>query len=203
MDRLLSRSLFHFKIIVEEQFIMMTWLPHVLLLFVLPTWLIYGISRFLFYRKYKLRIMIELTILGYITYFIILFYVVWMTPTLLLEYLPINLIPFKTIFQYFVEVSTGTLAFSTAFINIAGNILLTVPIGFLIYIIYRRVSFNKLLLIALMFPLVIETGQLVLHLVDISTRTIDIDDLILNALGIVIGYYLLYLIQLFIKVKNT
>nr|WP_303046191.1 VanZ family protein [Virgibacillus dokdonensis] len=147
--------------------------------------------------------MIELTILGYITYFIILFYVVWMTPTLLLEYLPINLIPFKTIFQYFVEVSTGTLAFSTAFINIAGNILLTVPIGFLIYIIYRRVSFNKLLLIALMFPLVIETGQLVLHLVDISTRTIDIDDLILNALGIVIGYYLLYLIQLFIKVKNT
>ncbi|MGN1401260.1 MAG: hypothetical protein ACI4XL_07150 [Bacillus sp. (in: firmicutes)] len=119
----------------------MTWLPEIFILLVLPAWLIYGLIRVLFWRKRKNGIIVEITRLGFITYFILLFYVVWISPTGIWSYLPVNLIPIHTINQYFTEVSSGVLSVSVAFTNIVGNIVLTFPIGVLIYLLYKKVRF--------------------------------------------------------------
>ncbi len=58
---------------------------------------------------------------------------------------PANLIPFKTIGPYLL----GEKGFMIAFINIAGNILLLVPIGFLVPFVYRNVTWKKMLALAI------------------------------------------------------
>ncbi|MGN1401261.1 MAG: hypothetical protein ACI4XL_07155 [Bacillus sp. (in: firmicutes)] len=42
-----------------------------------------------------------------------------------------------------------------------------------------------------------------MHLVNISTRIIDIDDIILNATSILIGYYLIFLFSKVLNYKST
>lgn len=69
-------------------------------------------------------------------------------------------------------------------INILGNICLFLPIGFGIPLLWKKVSFKKVLLIALLASLFIEICQLP------QARGTDIDDLWINTLGALIGYWL-------------
>lgn len=69
-------------------------------------------------------------------------------------------------------------------INVLGNICLFLPIGFGIPLLWKKVSFKKMLLIALLASLFIEICQLP------QTRGTDIDDLWINTLGALIGYWL-------------
>jgi len=70
-------------------------------------------------------------------------------------------------------------------INLGGNIILFVPIGFLVPFVYQKMNWQKALALAVAAPLLIEGIQLVFRL-----GIFDIDDVILNALGIIVGYSL-------------
>ncbi|WEG18883.1 VanZ family protein [Alkalihalophilus pseudofirmus] len=95
-----------------------------------------------------------------------------------------NFIPFQSIFT-----QQGLLSFSTL-----GNLILLLPLGIYLPLILKRNSFYRTLLYGLCVSLGIELTQLVLSLVlGVTYRTFNIDDLILNTLGVAVGY-LVYLI---------
>jgi glycopeptide antibiotics resistance protein len=91
-----------------------------------------------------------------------------------------NLLPFKTILPYLL----GEKGLIIAGINLVGNIALLVPIGFLVPFVFRNITWKKTLALAVAAGFVIEGMQVVLHV-----GIFDIDDVILNALGVVIGYW--------------
>lgn len=91
-----------------------------------------------------------------------------------------NLLPFKTILPYLM----GENGFIIAFINIAGNIVLLVPVGFIVALINRSIGWKKMLAIAAAAGLSIECMQALLHV-----GIFDIDDVILNGLGVMLGFW--------------
>lgn len=95
---------------------------------------------------------------------------------------PPNLTPFRSIQQY----ANGFhhYNFDTWFFNLFGNVLLFVPLGFLLPILFVKTRrFSAIITWSILASLTIELTQL-------GTRLgyFDVDDLILNALGGVIGY---------------
>lgn len=93
---------------------------------------------------------------------------------------PANLLPFKTIMTYLL----GEKGLFIAAINLFGNIVLLVPIGFLIPFVFQDITWKKSLAFAVAAGFVIEGMQVVLHV-----GIFDIDDVILNAIGVMIGYW--------------
>ena len=91
-----------------------------------------------------------------------------------------NFVPFKTILPYLL----GHKGWIIAGINLLGNIVLLVPLGFLAPLIFRDMSWKKSFMLAVVAGLSIEILQTVLHV-----GIFDIDDVILNALGVMIGYW--------------
>jgi len=94
---------------------------------------------------------------------------------------PANFIPFKTILPYLL----GEKGFMIAVLNLAGNILLLVPIGFLVPFIYPNMTWKKTLVLAVATGFALEGMQALLRV-----GIFDIDDLILNGLGVMAGYWL-------------
>jgi glycopeptide antibiotics resistance protein len=96
-----------------------------------------------------------------------------------------NLIPFKTILPYVL----GYKGLLIAGINIVGNIALLVPVGFLVPFVYRSITWRTSLALAVAAGLAIEGMQVLL-----SVGIFDIDDVILNGLGVLVGYgvYVVY-----------
>ncbi|MFJ5714488.1 VanZ family protein [Neobacillus sp. NPDC093127] len=109
------------------------------------------------------------------------------------EYGQINYIPFKTIMGFL----TGNVNFLIAFYNLAANILLFVPFGVVTLLLYKNPSRRLLLLVPVVSILLIETTQ------HITRRgSADIDDLILNLLGVWMGYLMYPFVQKVVKVKD-
>ena len=101
--------------------------------------------------------------------------------------LAINLVPFQIISEISKAVSRGVWDYSLY--QALGNVAMFVPIGFLLPLLWRKFeTFYVLALGCLSISLFIELVQLA-----IPVRATDIDDLILNTLGGVVGG-LLYLI---------
>ena len=101
----------------------------------------------------------------------------------------INLIPFKTITQYISLLDNE--AFRThAIINLVGNVLVFVPLGYFLPKIWKgfRLLFVTILTVA-MLMIVVEFLQYATGL-----GSCDVDDLILNVAGTLIGY-LIWLIK--------
>lgn len=95
-----------------------------------------------------------------------------------------NFIPFGTISNMF----SGGLNI-TAIVQIAGNVCMSVPYGIFVMIFIKNKKWWKLLILAFIFTISIEALQFVIGtVIDNMYRTIDIDDVILNALGAYIGY---------------
>ncbi|MGN0249799.1 MAG: VanZ family protein [Oliverpabstia sp.] len=93
-----------------------------------------------------------------------------------------NLVPFQEIQRFWVH--RKKVGNQIAFMNIAGNVIGFLPYGFLLPILNRR--FRNIWLAGLMgfgFSLSVETIQLVFRV-----GCFDVDDLILNTLGTVLGY---------------
>ncbi len=94
-----------------------------------------------------------------------------------------NFIPFKTI--------AGMLRYGmdmTSFIQIFGNICLSVPFGIFVMMTMKNKKWWKILICVFLFTLSIELLQLVIGLaIDNMYRTVDIDDVILNVIGGLIG----------------
>ncbi len=93
-----------------------------------------------------------------------------------------NLIPFKVLFETYNEVFVNGYI-NYFLINFLGNIILFIPIGFFIPLLWN-VSNKKVILIGFCSSLFIEICQLFL------TRGTDIDDVILNTTGVLIGLFL-------------
>ena len=94
----------------------------------------------------------------------------------------INLVPFTTISQYL----SGYMTTKSIIINLAGNIVAFMPFGFLLPLAYKVFrKFAKTVLLAFLLTILIEIGQYIT-----SSGISDIDDIILNVLGGILGYIL-------------
>lgn len=91
-----------------------------------------------------------------------------------------NLIPFKTIWNY----ASGDIYVSKSLVrhNIFGNIAVFIPYGLYLQVLLKNKDFGKSLLIVIVTSISIEITQFVFGL-----GAADIDDVILNVCGGVIG----------------
>ena len=116
----------------------------------------------------------ELMMLLFIIYVMCLFYVVtfqnisWSTS---------NFIPFKEILRY----EFGSRLF---LLNVVGNMLMFIPYGFFIGYILRNKKIITAIILGIITSTTIETTQLQIG------RVFDIDDIILNVIGVVLGFLL-------------
>jgi glycopeptide antibiotics resistance protein len=93
---------------------------------------------------------------------------------------PANLVPFKTILVYLL----GGKGPIIGWINLAGNIIFLVPVGLLWPLVFRNITWRKMLVLSVLTGFAIEGLQVVLRV-----GIFDIDDVILNGLGVMIGYW--------------
>ncbi len=97
-----------------------------------------------------------------------------------------NYIPFKSIMPYLF----GSAGWLIGGLNILGNILLLVPVGFLLPFLFKKVNWKQILVVAVLSGLIIEGMQVFLHV-----GIFDIDDVILNGLGVLVGFWIYLLFQ--------
>jgi glycopeptide antibiotics resistance protein len=91
-----------------------------------------------------------------------------------------NFVPFKTILPQL----RGEPRWSTALINLAANTVLFVPVGLLVSLIHRKITWQKSLAVAVAVGVAMEGMEWILN-----TGVVDVDDVILNAFGVMIGYW--------------
>ena len=72
---------------------------------------------------------------------------------------------------------------------LVGNIIMFIPFGFFLPFVVEKLNRKKALIISLVVPLVVESLQLFV------SRSFDIDDLICNFLGIIIGFIIAGMIK--------
>lgn len=125
-------------------------------------------------NKEKFILYDELLKLGFLIYIISLFYVVtfqdvsWSTS---------NFIPFKEMFRYRI--------FSTMFFkNVIGNMIMFLPYGFFISYILKLDKKKIVLILSLLISITIEVTQLIIG------RVFDVDDILLNVVGGLLGYFI-------------
>ena len=80
---------------------------------------------------------------------------------------------------------------------LVGNVLMFVPVGFFLPFITRKIIPKNIFCVAIVVPLVVEVFQLVLG------RSFDVDDLICNFVGIVVGYFIAFTLKLMRKHTNN
>ena len=125
-------------------------------------------EKFVFYK--------EVSLLAFLLYVLLLFYVVTFQDV---NYGTNNFIPFKEIFRY----EFGSKVFMH---NIIGNIILFIPFGYFVSHIMKTRNPFPMIIISIITSCTIEFTQLKIG------RTFDVDDIILNMIGCVCGY-LIYL----------
>ena len=95
-----------------------------------------------------------------------------------------NLVPLKEIKRFLCN--TDTLGWEPVILNIAGNVIAFIPFGYFLPRLFKyRIQFLKAVLVSFDLSLAIEIIQLLSRV-----GSFDVDDLILNTLGGIIGYIL-------------
>ena len=142
---------------------------------------------YVFKNKEKFVLYKDLMFYFFITYILCLFYVVtfqdvsWSTS---------NFIPFKEILRY----SIGSNLF---YKNVLGNMVMFVPFGFFVSYFLKLEKMYSITLITLLTSITIEVTQLLIG------RVFDVDDLLLNLVGGIVGFLLYELIhKVRIKLPN-
>lgn len=132
--------------------------------------------RFVYLIKNKQRIVFyrELLALIFIIYVLCLFYVVTFQDV---GWSSSNFVPFKEMFRY----SFGSRLFIK---NVLGNIIMFVPYGFFVSYYLRLEKTRSAFLLVLLVSVSIEVTQLLIG------RVFDIDDIILNVIGGLIGFFI-------------
>ena len=133
---------------------------------------------YLYVHREKFVIYKEIFMLAFLLYALLLFYVVTFQDV---NYGTDNFIPFKEILRY----EFGSRVFVK---NILGNIILFIPFGVFVSFFLKTRKVYPIFIITIITSSVIEYSQLKIG------RTFDIDDIILNLVGGLIGYiiYLFY-----------
>lgn len=121
----------------------------------------------------KFKFYEEMLKLGFIIYIMSLFYVVtfqdvsWSTS---------NFIPFKEVFRYEI--------FSERFFrNVVGNLIMFMPYGFFVSYFLRLDKKKTIFIMSLLVSVTIEVTQLIIG------RVFDVDDIMLNVCGGILGYF--------------
>ncbi|MFN4150809.1 MAG: VanZ family protein [Candidatus Sericytochromatia bacterium] len=100
-----------------------------------------------------------------------------------------NIYPFKTIFDFIINFSISNL--KNFIINIIANILLFVPFGFLTKILFEKLNFKSITITYIFIIIILEIFQVTLRV-----GVFDIDDILLNVLGVILGYLIYNIIGL-------
>ncbi len=102
----------------------------------------------------------------------------------------VNLIPFVNLFDYDNK--------RDLLLNVIGNVAMFIPSGIVLPIVYKRLdTFGRVLVAGAGISLCIEIIQL-----PFRVRATDIDDLVLNTVGVIVGYGLYSLIQYVRRIKR-
>lgn len=132
------------------------------------------------FKKEKVKI---IDILLFIIYCLFLIYILFLrrSKNISVKY---NIVPFKTYIEYFTKIINSSIDIKTAILNFIANIFLFVPMGYFLPKIFKKVnSFNKTTIISMLIIILIEVMQYITKL-----GIADIDDVILNTIGAMIGY---------------
>ncbi len=100
-----------------------------------------------------------------------------------------NVILFREIRRYLVY--REQIGFAYVFLNLAGNIIVFMPFGFLLPIMSSRLrGFFRVVLLGLALSLLVECIQLATN-----TGRFDVDDLLLNTIGAALGFLIFVLVR--------
>ncbi|MFA5410146.1 MAG: VanZ family protein, partial [Bacilli bacterium] len=132
-------------------------------------------EKFVFYR--------ELFSLLFMLYILILFYVVTYQDPVSDSISSYNLVPFKEMFRY----SLGSVLF---YKNIIGNLLIFVPFGLFISYYLKTSHLGVVFILSAISSITIEFAQRL-----IIGRVFDVDDIILNVIGGMIGYFIYIILE--------
>ena len=99
--------------------------------------------------------------------------------------LNINLVPFRTIFGYLRNLPSGFAVY-----NLFGNIIPFIPLGYFISLYFNKSMFIKIIFIFSFILFLIEFIQFIFLI-----GFFDIDDFILNFIGLIIGYIIKYILN--------
>lgn len=144
-------------------------------------------------KKEKIRVSINLL------HFVALFYSLGLLVLLFFRpqnqsYGTINLIPFETIYFYL----SGQVDYLIAIYNLGANIGLFLPFGLYYRYISKHPTIKKLIVITICSISLIETLQFLT-----KRGSLDIDDLILNVLGVCLGYLIHPIFQRVLVIKKV
>jgi len=151
-----------------------------LLLIVLSAWVIY---RILAVRQNRgINFLREILLNLFLVYALVVFSSTFFPiniPLFRLDFENANLIPFDQTIRYLRRLDDPT-----AIRNLTGNLFLLTPLGIFLPVLFQKIqTFWRVLGIGLLITLIIETFQMFL-----LVRVFDIDDIILNAFGVIIGF---------------
>lgn len=177
-------------------------LPYLMVLYF--CFIFYRLIRRVLYKKGRLPIHKHIVIFCLLVYFFNLISVTLFPipiDTVLIKdmrddtYIPFvsgnNFIPF----YFFVDIYHEGLQYYVIR-SIGGNLILLMPVGLLFPLLYNKSNVKRILLTGFFISLFIELIQLSFS-VYIGTiyRSFDVDDLILNTLGTLIGYWFFYILR--------
>lgn len=99
----------------------------------------------------------------------------------------VNFIPFKTLFDYISRLAQDRINVSTVVVNLVGNFVLFLPMGAFLPVLAPKIrTFWKTVLSIALIVLLVECLQLCLRV-----GSFDVDDLIFNVGGAMIGFTLI------------
>lgn len=130
-------------------------------------------------NKQELILYRELVSLLFVIYVLCLFYVVTFQDV---SWSSSNFVPFHEMFRY----DFGSRLF---FKNVVGNMLLFMPYGFFAAYYLKLEKPKAVIILSLLVSITIETTQLLIG------RVFDIDDIILNFIGAMLGFYVYYFLE--------
>lgn len=105
-----------------------------------------------------------------------------------------NLVPFREIKRFFVY--WESVGFFWALANILGNVICFLPFGAFLPLVLYRVKWNwfKVICCGFFISLFVESMQLIFKI-----GVFDVDDLMLNTAGALVGYWIYRIGKVFIK----
>ena len=112
--------------------------------------------------------------------------------------LRVNLIPFRTVYEYIDKIINNRINLDTAIINLVGNIIVFLPMGAFLPCLFQKMRrFKKTVLTVFFIVLGIELIEIIL-----AMGAFDIDDFIFNLGGAMIGYAVMC-IPVFQMIRNN
>ncbi|MFT3909060.1 MAG: VanZ family protein [Ferruginibacter sp.] len=189
---------------------MLTQIIKPLIVFTIAIIILWIVTRLLFSKKYKAYFTSFAQEILFVCFVI---YMSWMFcatlyPTPMSFYKRsgsggINLIPFVTTIKEFETAFSLHEVYARPFLDYLlkstiGNVVLFVPFGFLLPQLSKYKTFMKILVASFLLSCVIETIQFFLRFIGIY-RSVDVDDIILNTTGAVLGFFML---AVFIKIYD-